>query len=134
VSGTPDVLNQILTSAHVPISYTYSAEWAEEEKKLKDGMSAFSRGDFQTALKLLQPVAERGHEVAQVYVSDIFERGCCGVEQNDAESYFWQSLAAQSGYTTRNSIIANKLTPEQKAAVETRVKEWAKAHPNPPPP
>jgi TPR repeat protein len=52
---------------------------------LDDGLSALKRGDYATAAKVLQPLAERGDAEAQYRVGLMYEFGK-GFEQNAARA------------------------------------------------
>src|SRR5262249_49080563 len=63
-----------------------------------------------------------------------YERGE-GVDQSDAEAYFWYSLAFRRGYglnlegfwTNAHAPQDDKLSPEQKASVDKRIAAWRPA-------
>jgi tetratricopeptide (TPR) repeat protein len=61
-----------------------------------DGMAAYNRGDYATALKLWRPLAERGNADAQVLLGDMYSEGH-GVPQDDAEAVNWYREAAEQG-------------------------------------
>jgi TPR repeat protein len=61
-----------------------------------DGMAAYNRGDYATALKLWRPLAERGNADAQVLLGNMYSEGH-GVPQNDAEAVSWYREAAEQG-------------------------------------
>jgi uncharacterized protein len=61
-----------------------------------DGVSAYTRRDYATALRLLQPLADQGHAYAQVGLGFMYVNGQ-GVPQNYAEALKWFSKAADQG-------------------------------------
>lgn len=61
-----------------------------------DGMEAFNRSDFETALKEWQPLAEQGDPRAQLEMGRLYISGN-GVPQDDAEAARWYRLAAEQG-------------------------------------
>lgn len=40
-----------------------------------DAVSAFNKGDFGTAYRLLKPLAEQGHQEAQLYFGTLYADG-----------------------------------------------------------
>ena len=61
-----------------------------------DGVTAFDRGHFDTAIALWTPLAERGDVAAQLNLGVLFEKGL-GVAQNYAEAARWYMKAAIEG-------------------------------------
>jgi TPR repeat protein len=62
----------------------------------EEGVAAYNRGDFATALRELQPLAERGHAKAQFVLGFMHELGQ-GVARNPAEAANWYRKAAEQG-------------------------------------
>ena len=65
-------------------------------RDVESGLAAYSKGDYQTALKVLRPLAEQGDRRAQATVGLIYYRGR-GVPQSNAEARRWFGLAADQG-------------------------------------
>ena len=63
---------------------------------LEEGVEAFDRGDYGTALRLLRPLAEKGNPDAQINLGNMYFDGN-GVPQDYAESVSWYLLAADQG-------------------------------------
>jgi hypothetical protein len=63
---------------------------------LDDAVAAGERGDYATALRLLQPLAEQGDRVAQ-YDLGIMHFAGQGVPENVAEATNWFRKAAEQG-------------------------------------
>lgn len=63
---------------------------------LEDGVAATKRGDFETALKDWQPLAQAGDAQAQVNIGLLYEHGW-GVAQDFAQAVKWFRLAAAQG-------------------------------------
>src|SRR5687767_12520940 len=63
---------------------------------LEDGVAAYDRGDYATALQFLRPLAERGLAYAQFNLGVMYERGR-GVPQDYAKAAKWFRLAAEQG-------------------------------------
>jgi len=65
----------------------------------EDGIAAYDRGDFATALRLMRPLAEQGYASAQHNVGIIYGDGQ-GVPQDYAEAMKWFRKAAEQGDVT----------------------------------
>ena len=59
-----------------------------------EGMAAFERGDYETALRELRPLAEQGDASAQFNLGFMYGTGQ-GVSQDYAEAARWFRLAAE---------------------------------------
>ena len=68
--------------------------WASD---LEDGSAALRKGDFATALKLWQPLAERGNAAAQFNLGMMYKYSE-GVAQDYKTAVKWFALAAEQGY------------------------------------
>lgn len=86
------------------------------------------------ALKWFRAAAEQGDAEAQRELASNYFYGY-GVPQDWEKAYFWQSLAVkhQNGFVEKKVYaddrrrFADKLTPEQKAAIDKLVEEWKPA-------
>lgn len=125
----------------------------------KDGKAAYDRKDYQTALKLWQPLADQGNTHVMFLIGEMYERGN-GVQKNNTEALKWFRKAADQGDTyaqeqlgrfyergkggvpqdyaeayfwlsLSTSRAESHLTSEQKSTVEKRLQEWKLAHPAP---
>ena len=68
----------------------------------EDGLAAYQRGHYATALKFWQPLAEQGDARAQKSLSIIYAEGS-GVSKDDSEAAKWHQLAnAQIFSESRN--------------------------------
>ena len=61
----------------------------------EDAEDAYNRGDYATALRLWQPLAEEGDVKAQFNLGLMYEKG---EAQDYAEAARWYRLAARQGY------------------------------------
>ena len=68
------------------------------------GLAAAQSGDFATALKEGQPLAEQGNATAQSNLGVMYYNGK-GVIQDYAEAFKWYRLAAEQGYATAQSNL-----------------------------
>jgi len=71
-----------------------------------DAATAYVRGDFQTALRILRPLAEQGDANAQFNLGVMYKRGD-GVPQNTAEAAKWYEKAAGQGYAPAQYNLAS---------------------------
>ena len=62
-----------------------------------EGLAAYKRGDYATAPRELQPLAEQGVAEAQYYLGLMYDLGR-GVPQDYAEAVKWYRKAAEQGY------------------------------------
>src|ERR1700675_398309 len=63
---------------------------------LDDGLAAYQRNDYATALKLLRPLAEQGDASAQLSLGSMYFSGR-GVKRDQAEALKWYLRAADQG-------------------------------------
>jgi TPR repeat protein len=63
----------------------------------EDGIAAYDRRDYATALRLLRPLANQGDAVAQDYLGQMYFIGA-GVRMDPAEAAKWFRKAAEQGY------------------------------------
>ncbi len=63
----------------------------------QEGWNAYYRGDYATALKELQPIAQKGHPAAQINLGIMYEEGQ-GVPQDYAEALKWYRRAVRQDY------------------------------------
>ena len=62
----------------------------------EDAVSAYDRGDYATAIRLLRPLAERGDAEAQNNLGVMYDNGR-GVPRDDTEAAKWFRKAADQG-------------------------------------
>ena len=64
----------------------------------QDGLEAYKRKDYKTALEKWKPLAEQGNAGAQGYLGFMYARGW-GMPQDYKEAVKWYSKAAEQGHT-----------------------------------
>ena len=64
---------------------------------IEDAATAFRRGDYATALRLLRPLADQGSVAAQFDLGLLYDNGW-GVPKNSIEAFKWYRLATEQGY------------------------------------
>jgi hypothetical protein len=95
---------------------------------LEDGQAAEKQQDFQTALKLWQPLADQGNAEAQYDIGAMYYYGQ-GVPQDNVQAYMWFSLAVEKAGNKKfmakdRDAVAETMTPEHLAEAKRLVSEW----------
>src|SRR5690606_32609729 len=73
------------------------------------GLSAYDRGDYETALANIRPLAERGGMAAQHHLGLMYARDQ-GVEQDHVQAVHWFRRAAEQGNPDSQYELAYALT------------------------
>ena len=82
--------------------------------------------DAEAAARWMHSAAEHGDAQALSRLGTMYEYGR-GVAQDDVTAYQWYSLGAIQGQTfakERRDIVAKRLTPDQIAQAERRLRAW----------
>jgi hypothetical protein len=61
------------------------------------GYAAYQKADYETALRLLRPLAEQGNPRAETTLGVMYDEGH-GVPQDDVQALTWYRRAAEQGY------------------------------------
>jgi TPR repeat protein len=69
------------------------------------GYAAFKMGDYQRALEIWKPLAEKGSTAAQLNLGAMYEQGQ-GVPQDHAEAARWYERAAARGHASAQFNLA----------------------------
>jgi hypothetical protein len=90
---------------------------------LEDGYTAYTRGDFATAMRLMRPLADQGDVTAQTVVGLMyyFNYG------DRVTAYMCFNLAAAQGNAFAEMFLrdtADKMTPDQIAEAQKLAREW----------
>jgi TPR repeat protein len=64
---------------------------------LEDGLAAYDRGDYDTAIRTLRPLASRGNRRAENSMGAMYENGRGGVAQDLRRAAEWYRRAARHG-------------------------------------
>ena len=70
----------------------------------QDGLDAYDRGDYPTALNEFLPLAEQGDVKAQFNMGILYEKGQ-GVPQDFQEAFRWYGLAAEQGDAHTQNVV-----------------------------
>ncbi len=74
---------------------------------LREGLMAYDRTDYQTAMAELLPEAERGNALAQYKIGTLFD-SARGVERNFATASIWFKRAAEQGHARAQLEMARR--------------------------
>ncbi len=101
--------------------------WADFD----DGVAAYDRGDYATALSEWRPLAEQGLAQAQSILGYMYGRGE-GVPQDYVAAHMWSDLAGAqgdiAGVVVRDSV-AEEMTAAQIMEAQRLAREWLATHP-----
>ena len=89
----------LLTSALLATSiFSFqSTAWADTTSQFQQALKATEKNDYETALKLLQPLAKQGHTDSQ-YLLGLMYAGGIGVKSNISTANKWFRKACDNGY------------------------------------
>jgi len=93
--------------------------WAGD---FEDGMAAYDKGDYESALSLFHTAAAKGSTDAQIMLGVMYENGR-GVPQSDAEALRWLRLAAE-----QNDALAQYMLGMMHKNGKGVPQDYAKAH------
>ena len=79
---------------HTQITQGLLGLWA---RNADAGYAAFEKGKYETALKILRPLAENGDPRAESTLGLLYYNGGRGVQQDDVKAVKWFRLAANHG-------------------------------------
>ena len=96
----------------------------------EDGLAAYEREEYATALKFWRPLAEQGDAIAQSNLGVMYEFGL-GVPQDYVQAHMWFELAAEQGSKKaqkNRDTAASQMTPAQIAEAQRLAREWMEKH------
>ncbi len=96
-----------------------------------EGVAAYDRGDYATALREWRPLAEHGDASAQSFLGIMYVEGL-GVPQDYSKAHMWYNLAAsrlppgvEHDIAVKNrDNVAKKMTPAQVSEAQKLAREW----------
>ena len=80
---------------------TFGTAWGGT---FEDGLAAYDRKDYATAVKLWRPLAEQGNAFAQFNLCGMYHNGH-GVTQDYKEAIKWCRLAAEQGHASAQANL-----------------------------
>lgn len=90
----------VLTSLMIAVGHAAAGD-------LSAGHTAWSRGDYATAIKTLLPHADKGNPEAQFAIGRMHAWGH-GVKKDNTEAIFWFRMAARQGHREAQAILAKR--------------------------
>jgi hypothetical protein len=93
---------------------------------LEDADAALKRRDYQTAVRLIRPLAEQGNANAQYNLGVLYDNGL-GVPQDKVRAYMWFTLSASQGrdgaaaYRTAHDPRADRGSAETHTRLEAEL-------------
>jgi uncharacterized protein len=90
------VMDRTVRTAVVALTLAVGFAGAVTAGPVEDGVTAYKRGDYATALRLWRPAADQGDARAQYNLGTMYYAGR-GVGQNYATSASWYRKAADQG-------------------------------------
>lgn len=87
-------VTQLLTGVVVAVLFSAGSAMAGADE---DGVAAYERQDYATALRLFQPLADQGDVAAEFNLGSMYAYGE-GVPRNSAEAGRWFRKAADGGH------------------------------------
>ena len=96
-----------------------------------EGLAAYNRGDYETALREWRPLAEQGDARAQLFLGLMYDKGR-GVPQDYVQAHMWFNLAAsrlppgaEHDVAVKNrDVLAAKMTPADVSKAQRLAREW----------
>jgi len=120
------MLKRILAGVVLSVMLTGAAAAGPFE----EGVAAYRRGDYATALRLMRPLAEQGFAAAQSNLGNMYENGR-GVPQDNVQAHMWFNLAASRSATKdrddavhNRDLAASLMTPAQLAKAQRLARGW----------
>ncbi len=85
-------MRRIIIAATLLIAFMATAQ-----AEFQEGVAAYERGDYATALREFRPLARQGDASAQYNLGIMYDNGR-GVPQDFAEAVKWYRMAAEQGH------------------------------------
>ncbi len=103
----PDPAAEVALQSPVPINVPSTLAGIEVgENPGIDGLIAYRRGDYLTALANLLPAAVQGDPSAQFLLGGMYRDGA-GVPPDTAQAFLWWTLASAQGHLEATRFLAN---------------------------
>ena len=96
-----------------------------------EGVAAYQRGDYATALREWRPLAEQGNAASQALLGGMYGLGR-GVPQDYVQAHVWINLAVSNLPPGMNrdravksrDLLAKSMTPAQISEAQKLAREW----------
>jgi len=109
--------------SHPTIALTLFATTPVAAGAWEDGLAARAAGDYQKAVRLFEPLAERRNVAAQQMLALMYSQGK-GVSKDDAKAAYWWTKAAKQGSAMAQTNLAMRYM-EGKGVPENDVRAYA---------
>ena len=96
--------------------------WSADFQK---GLDAVKRGDYATALREWEPLAEQGNASAQLNLGVMYGMGR-GVIRDDVYAHMWGNIAATNGHklgAKLRDFVGKKMTPADISTAQRLARE-----------
>ena len=97
-------MGKVLATLLVAVMLTVGGGGIVRAGPLEDGVGAYKRGDYTTALRILRPLADQGSAEAQFWLGAMYEHGQ-GVAHDFREARHWLRLAAEQGNALAQTFL-----------------------------
>src|SRR5260370_28730225 len=87
------IVNKMLLALFLAV---LPAHFIVAAQTVQDGLEALNKKDYQTALQIWRPLAERGDVQAQYNLARMYDEGL-GIPMDDVEAVNWYRKAAEQG-------------------------------------
>lgn len=94
------------------------------------GLEAYEKGDYKTAFKKFEPLAEQGDADAQFCLGVMYTNGY-GVPKDFIQAHMWLNLAGVNGDKKTEELrnfVERRMTHFDISAAQRLVREWMKNH------
>lgn len=116
----------MIKKAMITLWITLSALALNSHASMDEAISAYERGDHQTAFNTFSSLAAQGAREAQYQLGQMYYQGE-GVEKNKVKAYMWMELASKAGHmkaTKYNVILKELMTPTQVEQAQQLTDQW----------
>ena len=116
----------IATAAMAGLMLALAATYPAVAGPLEDGVKAYSKADYNTAQRLLMPLAEQGNIDAQYSIGMMYARGQ-GYNEDKVKAHMWYDLASKKGdkdAAADRDALERDMTPDQIAQAKQMATDW----------
>jgi uncharacterized protein len=91
-----DIARMYMRGEGVPKDPAEALKWLNLSKEQEDALAAYNHGDYETALKVIRPRAEKGQVLAEYILGLMYANGQ-GVAESYPEAMKWLQKAGEQG-------------------------------------
>jgi hypothetical protein len=96
------MMKRLTTTLCLTITVLLGSVWVSWSADLDKGINAYKSGDYATALREWEPLAEQGHTRAQYNLGILYYNGQ-GVLQDNVYAHMWDRERLRWGYNRSDS-------------------------------